>query len=223
MRHSVKPFVVDRKKKWHRKTEPGKLFSREQLLLAQEKEGQPAAFRVPGSARVAILEPSPSSRILPDLTVQPMDLQSAPIRARRERPAEASEADRAVALEAARAPMVEPLESEREAAVPKSKQEPKHRSKSVSEAKVGGPRRRDLSDLSLDQLVQLRDQIEGLIEAKVEREKAMLQRRMQALQGYQLKRRPGDDPSGASTRRGRGRSSTAAKVPVKYRGPNGEA
>ncbi len=209
MRHSVKPFVVDRKKKWHRKTEPGKLFSREQLLLAQEKEGQPAAFRVPGSARVAILEPSPSPRrILPDLTVQPMDLQSPPIRARRERPAEASEADRApaVALEAARAPMVEHPKSEREAAVPKSKQEPKRRSKSVSEAKVGGPRRRDLSDLSLDQLVQLRDQIEGLIEAKVEREKAMLQRRMQALQSYRLKRRPGDDPSGASTRRGRGRS-----------------
>src|SRR3954466_1236130 len=73
MRQSIKPFVVQRKKKWQPKREPRPLFTRDELLHAEAQEAPPD---VPSLVRevstFAVREPAPlPRRILLDLTVGP--------------------------------------------------------------------------------------------------------------------------------------------------------
>jgi DNA-binding protein H-NS len=91
------------------------------------------------------------------------------------------------------------------------------------------PRHTNLGTLSLDELVALRDEVAKAIEGKVAEEQAELQKRLDALSGYAVEAGSSPAkrgrPAGRSGARGGRRAShplKGTKVPVKYRGPNGE-
>src|SRR4051812_6186411 len=69
MRQSIKPFVIERKKKRQPKREAGPLFTKEQLFNAAEPEAAPAAPPVRQAPNLAAPQASaPPPRILSDLT-----------------------------------------------------------------------------------------------------------------------------------------------------------
>src|SRR5689334_14079467 len=79
MRQSVKPFVVERKKKRQHSIGPRPLFSRDELLFGADREPDlTTAAPVITSRPIAVREPDlPLSRILSDLTVQLQDVDGA--------------------------------------------------------------------------------------------------------------------------------------------------
>src|SRR3954470_288103 len=69
MRQSIKPFVIERKKKRQPKREAGPLFTQEQLFNAAEREAAPAAPPVRQAPNLAAPQASARPpRILSDLT-----------------------------------------------------------------------------------------------------------------------------------------------------------
>src|SRR4051812_21768590 len=76
MRQSIKPFVVERRKKWQPKREGRPLFTQEELLNAAEPEVPPdVPLTARSHPREALPPPAPPPRILPDLTPPPAELQ----------------------------------------------------------------------------------------------------------------------------------------------------
>ena len=90
------------------------------------------------------------------------------------------------------------------------------------------PNQKNFGKMSLDELVDMRSQIGRAIEAKVAAERAELQMRLDALNGYKAE---GGSPAVRSNGNGHGRPAKpprrgnalkGRKVAVKYRGPDGE-
>ena len=88
------------------------------------------------------------------------------------------------------------------------------------------PRRKNLENMSLDELLGMRDEIAHALEEKIAEERAELQTRLDALAGYKAeggtvvvkgRGRVGRPPNGRRAHPLAGR-----KVAVKYRGPQGE-
>jgi DNA-binding protein H-NS len=89
------------------------------------------------------------------------------------------------------------------------------------------PRRKNLENMSLDELVGMRDEIARALETKIAEERAELQMRLDALAGYRAE-------GGTVVVKGRGRGVgrprngrrahplAGRKAPIKFRGPNGE-
>jgi DNA-binding protein H-NS len=87
-------------------------------------------------------------------------------------------------------------------------------------------RRKNLENMSLDELVGMRDDVARALETKIAEERANLQMRLDALSGYHAE-------GGAVVAKGKGRVGKSRngrrahplagrKVAIKYRGPQGE-
>lgn len=96
----------------------------------------------------------------------------------------------------------------------------KLRSKAKRRRRVHG--HNSFSNMSLDELVELRNEIDRLIAEKIEQEQVRLQKRMDALRDYQPQRGRSSGRRSSSITLRRGQSLKGRKVPIKYRGPTGE-
>jgi DNA-binding protein H-NS len=88
------------------------------------------------------------------------------------------------------------------------------------------PGQGSFGDMSLDELVEMRNQLGRAIDDKVAAERAELQTRLEALSGYRVEGGsivgPGKGRRGRPANGRRAHPLAGRKVPAKYRGPNGE-
>jgi hypothetical protein len=198
MRRSTKPFVVEHKKRWQSKREVGPLFTRNELLLAESEPPLKKMSVAPALRNVAVPDLAPARRILLDLT--PVSDGPEPNVAYRHRISLAEATDtppgvpvgslvisddpvkgdpptvRSGPLPARDEPVAQVAlgRSERNKADAPAKSQRQERERRM-------PSQKNLSRMNLDELVEMRDQIQQAIEKKVAQEREELQKRMDAL------------------------------------------
>src|SRR4051812_31861506 len=80
----------------------------------------------------------------------------------------------------------------------------------------------DLKNFSVDDLLTLRDRVNGMLESRVERERRDLEARLKRLQGFKAAAEPQKERSiraGVRKRAGKASAKPAKKLPPKYRNP----
>ena len=194
MRQSIKPFVIQRKKKWQPKREPRPLFTRDELLHAEAQEAPPD---VPALIRelpvAAVREPTPPPRrILLDLTVtsqpEPGNIRDGwkvpkDTVADEPPPLEAESDSRASQHASVEMRPDGPPHGEQRLVGAASDNEGRTNSRSKAKKVTSTPRWNSFSKMSIDQLVELRNEVERTLGEKIGQEQAQLQMRLDALGG----------------------------------------